>query len=613
MPKLCRGRHFLSDLSHQAGSEPVRSDKLATFAQFAGTARLPARSADATGIGLAGRRCTTIFDRMYAANLPAGPRAPLPVGKSHHIEIDDEALVINGIRFETNPKPHEITKALGTTAAEFSSFGYEKDWTSWVWHEAGIVAFTESHLVTELHILLHHERLKLSLPPTNFEDYLSRNREEEIRNLYTGTVSLWGTAFTANTPREEIERFKPGPSLKIRDWGDGRVSYSSSYGESVYGTSQTGGRSICIDTSKGAFQGIRFAWPSLSSAKRVRRHFSLAADERLIMLCDTYGFPAPRRLNRIVGLLSGNLSGYSTNRSISAPQPILCITDRRLLAKSAEGIVEQWSLGDVLGARIITEVPPEKLSDYPASRRERAADQLQAKHTGKRGWCDAFRNAQVLTVTLADQSQAVFPYRCTESESYTARLLEDFVAQLTTAIARYGATAPPITTVNGSPVDDDHLEIRAVPQTGLVDCPHCGAPVATDADRCPQCRGSIAVALKKCSKCGSPVSPYSRDCPNPGCRHQIVPLGLRETRCSIDGTRISKFAINCPTCMHPNTWNQKAGLVTLVLLIATGALQAFDLLANGNALFPLPILAIGFALALRVALVIVRKWYPSPR
>lgn len=376
---------------------------------------------------------------MHAANLPTG----------HHIEIDDEALVINGVRFETNPKPHEITKALGTRAAELPSFGYERDWTSWVWHEAGIVAFTEGHLVTELHILLHHERLKLSLPPRNFEDYLSSNREDEIRNLYTGTLTLWGTPVTANTPREEIERFKPGPPLKIRDLGDGRVCYSSSYGESVYGPSQTGGRSICIDTSEGTFQGIRFAWPSVSSAERVRRDFSLAADERLIMYCHTYGFRAPQRLNRIVGLLFGNLSGYSTSRNVSAPQPILCLTDRRLLAKSSEGIVKQWSLRDVLGATIITDVPPEKLNDYPASPWERAADRLQARRTGKKGWCDAFRNAQVLIVALADQSQAVFPYRCTSSEDYTARLLEDFVAQLTTAIARYGATAPPLTPVNG--------------------------------------------------------------------------------------------------------------------------------------------------------------------
>ncbi len=532
-----------------------------------------------------------------------------PVAKSHHLEIDDEVLVINAVRFETSPKPHEITKALGTTAAEFPSFGYEKDWTSWVWHEVGIVAFTESHLVTELHILLHPERLKLKLPTTNFENTLSSSREEEIRNLYTGTMTLWGTAVTANTPREEIERFKPGPPLKTRDLGDGQISYSSSYGESVYGPSQTGGRSICIDTSEGTIQGIRFAWPSLSSATTVRRHFSLAADERLIMLCYTFGFPAPE-LRQIISLLLGNLAGYSTTRARSAPQPILCITDRRLLAKSSGGIVRQWSLRDVLGARIITDVPPEKLNDYPASPWERAADRLQNEYTGKKGWRGAFRHAQVLIVTLADQSQAVFPYRSTSSDEYTARLLEDFVAQLTTAIARYGATAPPLATVNGIPVDDDHPEIRPMPQTGLVDCPHCGASVATDADRCPQCRGSIAVGLKKCSKCGSPVSPYSRDCPNPGCRHEIVSLGLRETRCSIDGTRISKFAINCPTCMHPNTWNQKAGLVILVLLIATAALQAFDLLANANALFPLPTIAIGFALALHFALVMARKWYP---
>jgi hypothetical protein len=370
-----------------------------------------------------------------------------PVGKSHHIEIDDEALVINCVRFETNPKPHEITKALGTTAEEFPSFGYEKDWTSWVWHEAGIVAFTENHLVTDLHILLHPERLKLSLPPTNFEDYRCSNRAEEIRNLYTGTVTLWGTAVAANTSPEEIERFKPGPPLKIRDLGDGRVVYSSSYGLSVYGTSLAGGTSICID---GTFQGIRFAWPSLSSAKSVRRHFSLAADERLIMLCYTHGFPAPE-LRRMIGPLLGSFSGYSTTRACSAPQPLLCITDRRLLAKSSEGIVKQWSLRDVLGARIITEVPPEKLNDYPASPQERAADRLQAKHTGKKGWFGAFRNAQVLIVTLADQSQAVFPYRSTSSDEYTARLLEDFVAQLATAIARYGATAPPLTTVLQEP------------------------------------------------------------------------------------------------------------------------------------------------------------------
>jgi hypothetical protein len=376
---------------------------------------------------------------MQAANPPSGASGGPPVGKSHHIEFDDEALVINGVRFEMNPKPHEITKALGTAVAEFPSFGHGKDWTSWVWHEAGIVAFTMDHLVIELRILLHHERLKLILPRTNLEASLSSDREEEIRNRYTGTITLWGTAFTANTPREEIERFKPGPPLKIRDLGDGQVSYSS-----------FGGRSIYIDTSKGGFQGIRFTWTSLSSAE-VRRHFSLAADERLIMLCHTHGYRGPQRVNRIVGLFSGNLSGYSTSRNVDAPHPILCITDRRLLAKSAEGIVKQWSLRDVLGARIIIDVPPEKLRGYPASPWERAADQLQAKHTGKRGWCDEPRNAQLLTVTLADQSQAVFPYRSTSSESYTARLLEDFVAQLTTAIARYSATAPPLATVLQEP------------------------------------------------------------------------------------------------------------------------------------------------------------------
>ena len=91
---------------------------------------LTAKCANASGTTVAELHCPPAgahyIYRMHATTVPSGPRVARPVGKSHHIEIDDEALVINGVRFETSPRPQEITKALGSAPEEFGPQATER-------------------------------------------------------------------------------------------------------------------------------------------------------------------------------------------------------------------------------------------------------------------------------------------------------------------------------------------------------------------------------------------------------------------------------------------------------------------------------------------------------
>lgn len=84
----------------------------------------------------------------------------------------------------------------------------------------------------------------------------------------------------------------------------------------------------------------------------------------------------------------------------------------------------------------------------------------------------------------------------------------------------------------------------------------------------------------------------------------------RESRCSICRSRISKFSARCPHDGHPNTWNQKAGIITQVFLYFTIVFQLFDMTVN-NVLFPIPLILLAIAILMRLTLRFLRWWYPD--
>ncbi|HEV7404911.1 MAG TPA: zinc ribbon domain-containing protein [Chthoniobacteraceae bacterium] len=353
-----------------------------------------------------------------------------------HIEIDEEAIVINGERFDAPPTLRELAGLFQSNPRFEQGEKPMEDWKHWIWDGSGFKALgkSENDLSCLVISLTGGEERKL-LPQSSFP----------------GRLDLFG-----HDPRETqgmdalSQQFH---QLSYLDDGGLMTNSKSSY---------AGGKTSVSAVNVMMFRGdrIEFGFPSRSYV-RFPIASGLKSGERIL----------------------GALRGWVDFSAI--------VTNQRLIVSVPGSPIFQWSLRDL---RTV-----EPLLDCDANPRGEVLEGWKATSWFIL-WTDKLRKRPhyqppyhaLEIIPLSGKNVSILTTRHFNGDGISPDVtrgdLQNFADCVVSAIVRHRNSAPPLASEESGVAASIQNEGRS---NGTISCPCCGQPVSPQASHCPKCAQPI--------------------------------------------------------------------------------------------------------------------------